>query len=437
MFQLPSTATNANFRELADRAGQGLSELRDVAGLCLLAYFAGYRDKKAVNHVLLEGLNGTAKTTLVLRVTDALLGGLLRAFYQLTGWDRAVRVAGSPDQTPADLLGYDLPGMDEKTGHQRLAFNLGPLPQDKMVYYADELNRSPPKTQSIWLEPMAEGGQITLTTMDRQWQHRRRFQLPGFFLMGSQNPEFQEGTFPLPEALLDRFMVKITMPFTSQLAKLILRGEPMPEPVDHPRQRLVAAIQSAAFQQNFAADLAQVGGAEALARSLPEEGHTAPSARQFEQLLELEKMLLRLRRAELARLRKEVRGVGFDENAARHVARLVYDTWSRKSYAAAVGEMEDRVPIPIATARDLVEAVAHVAQGASPRAAFALRDLALAYAWAVRGPQAEVRLDDVEAVAPVVLRHRLTMHFQSALQNQTPDHVVQAIVRFRRNERTA
>ena len=108
---------------------------------------------------------------------------------------------------PSDIIGTDLPGMDAK-GNRRPEFSPGPLLRVRFVYYADELNRSPPKTQSALLEAMAEQ-QVTVNSLDAERRKERTTHLPGFFLIASQNPEAHEGTFPLPEAQLDRFMVKI------------------------------------------------------------------------------------------------------------------------------------------------------------------------------------------------------------------------------------
>src|SRR5204862_2246231 len=122
-----------------------------TAVLVLLCYFAGYGNEAQVNHVLLEGINGLSKTKLAGQINAALIGPTLRAFYALTGADPYQRTAGSPDQTPADLLGADVLGSEEKGRGRQLVFQPGPVLRRCFVYYADELNRSPPKTQAVLL----------------------------------------------------------------------------------------------------------------------------------------------------------------------------------------------------------------------------------------------------------------------------------------------
>ena len=449
IFQMPPDGEirNEAFRNLLGESSSQLSDMRDELALIFLTFFAGYRDKASVNHILLEGLNGTAKTTLVKVVTNVLLGDRLRRFYQLTGWDRYVRVAGSPDQTPSDLTGFDAPGFDEATGRQRLVFTPGPLLHEKLVWYCDELNRSPPKTQAVWLEPMAEGGQITVTTNDRDWRFRRTVRLTEFFLIASQNPETQEGTFPLPEAMLDRFIVKITMRYTRQLARLIHSGEPSPSrPLSEVRRaslanELVQLLTDCQFHETFeklkaAAQAAERPSLLAL-DSVGEPGtiqsvlsRPIDSEESYALASSLERLLLQVRQAELGAFKEEVRAVKFSEEVAAYIERLVYDTWSKKGYAQAVGGSEEEVPIDIDPA--LETRVADVVQGASPRAAIAMRDLALSLAWALNGANTTVTHEHAERVAHAVLRHRVSLSFQSAMKGVTSDRVVRGIVSDRK-----
>src|SRR5262245_4865949 len=112
----PDERLTEAFRDLLRDGSRRLTDMREVMALLLLAYFAGYKNKRAVNHCLLEGLNGTAKTTIVREFNSALVGEKLRCFYQLTRRDPYVRLAGSPDQTPADISGFDMLSYDEETG---------------------------------------------------------------------------------------------------------------------------------------------------------------------------------------------------------------------------------------------------------------------------------------------------------------------------------
>ncbi len=139
----------------------------------------------ARGHVLLEGIPGTAKT-LLCRTVAAALGGSFK------------RIQMTPDLMPSDLLGVNI--LDVKTGNFRV--QKGPIFCDFAL--ADEVNRAPAKTQSAMLECMAER-QVTI--------EGQRFPLPSVFtVFATQNPIEFEGTYPLPEAQLDRFLFKIHVP---------------------------------------------------------------------------------------------------------------------------------------------------------------------------------------------------------------------------------
>lgn len=139
-------------------------------------------------HVLLEGPPGLAKTTLV----HALAAGLSASFQ---------RVQFTPDLMPADLTGSEV--FDANSGQFR--FVEGPLFHE--VLLADEINRAPPKVQSALLESMAEH-QITVAG--------KTYPLPPVFMvLATQNPLEQSGTYPLPEAQLDRFLFKIVLDYPS------------------------------------------------------------------------------------------------------------------------------------------------------------------------------------------------------------------------------
>lgn len=139
-------------------------------------------------HVLLEGPPGLAKTTLV----HALAAGMSASFQ---------RVQFTPDLMPADLTGSEV--FDANSG--RFRFIEGPLFHE--VLLADEINRAPPKVQSALLESMAEH-QITVSG--------KTYPLPPVFIvLATQNPLEQSGTYPLPEAQLDRFLFKIVLDYPS------------------------------------------------------------------------------------------------------------------------------------------------------------------------------------------------------------------------------
>ncbi|MFT5758509.1 MAG: MoxR-like ATPase [Alteromonadaceae bacterium] len=160
----------------------------------------------ANGHLIVEGPPGLAKT----RAVNALAEGLEADFH---------RVQFTPDLLPADLTGTDIYRPEDGT----FVFQPGPLFRNLVL--ADEINRAPAKVQSALLEAMGEG-QITVG--------RKTYPLPELFLvMATQNPIEQEGTYPLPEAQLDRFLMHLEIDYpdaTSELAILKLnRGEALKE----------------------------------------------------------------------------------------------------------------------------------------------------------------------------------------------------------------
>jgi len=140
-------------------------------------------------HVLLEGVPGLGKTLLVKSLGQAL--GL-----------RFKRIQFTPDLMPADVIGTNL--VVDEGGSKRFRFQPGPIFAN--IILADEINRATPKTQSAFLEAMAEG---QVTVAGRTYPLERPF-----FVLATQNPIEMEGTYPLPEAQLDRFFFKLCMFYT-------------------------------------------------------------------------------------------------------------------------------------------------------------------------------------------------------------------------------
>jgi MoxR-like ATPase len=149
---------------------------QDVLDQILIAIFVG-------GHCLLTGMPGTAKTLMVRTVADA-LGLEFR------------RIQFTPDLMPSDITGTDIIEEDLTTGHRKWTFVEGPIFGN--ILLADEINRTPPKTQSALLEAMQEH---SCTVRG----HLYRLPAP-FFVLATQNPIELEGTYPLPEAQLDRFL---------------------------------------------------------------------------------------------------------------------------------------------------------------------------------------------------------------------------------------
>ncbi len=152
----------------------------------LISLFAG-------GHCLLVGVPGLAKTLLIRTLADALS-------LQFN------RIQFTPDLMPSDITGTEIIQEDRSTGQRELRFLTGPVFAN--VILADEINRTPPKTQAALLEAMQER-QVTVGG--------KKHALPApFFVLATQNPIEQEGTYPLPEAQLDRFMFNVMVDYPSE-----------------------------------------------------------------------------------------------------------------------------------------------------------------------------------------------------------------------------
>ena len=147
----------------------------------------------AGGHALLVGVPGLAKTLLVQTVAQAL---------EL----RFSRVQFTPDLMPSDITGTEILEEDHSTGRRVFSFAQGPVFAN--IVLADEINRAPPKTQAALLQAMQEHA-VTAAG------HTHRLPAP-FFVLATQNPIEQEGTYPLPEAQLDRFMLQLTVGYPSR-----------------------------------------------------------------------------------------------------------------------------------------------------------------------------------------------------------------------------
>src|SRR5262245_21056379 len=175
---------------VAERVARGreriLAEIRkvivgqdEVIDQVLMALFTG-------GHCLITGVPGLAKTLLIKTVAQ-----ILDLSFK--------RIQFTPDLMPADITGTEV--LDEENGHRSLRFVTGPI--FAQIILADEINRTPPKTQAALLEAMQE---YHVTAAGRTYQLERPF-----FVLATQNPIELEGTYPLPEAQLDRFMFNIVM----------------------------------------------------------------------------------------------------------------------------------------------------------------------------------------------------------------------------------
>lgn len=173
-------------RELASQIGKRIVGQTHVVDDLVAALLAG-------GHVVLVGVPGLAKTLLVQTVSRAL---------DLT----YSRVQFTPDLMPSDITGTEI--MEEEPGTGKRAFRFAPGPVFANMVLADEINRAPPKTQAALLQAMQER---TVTVAGRTYDLPRPF-----FVLATQNPIEQEGTYPLPEAQLDRFMFELRVGYPTR-----------------------------------------------------------------------------------------------------------------------------------------------------------------------------------------------------------------------------
>jgi MoxR-like ATPase len=187
--------TTTGIAAVAERVSEGrtriLTEIRkvivgqdEVIDQVLMALFTG-------GHCLITGVPGLAKTLLIKTVAE-----ILDLSFK--------RIQFTPDLMPADITGTEV--LDEEGGHRSLRFVKGPI--FAQILLADEINRTPPKTQAALLEAMQE---YHVTAAGRTYPLE-----PPFFVLATQNPIELEGTYPLPEAQLDRFMFNIVMTYLSE-----------------------------------------------------------------------------------------------------------------------------------------------------------------------------------------------------------------------------
>jgi MoxR-like ATPase len=176
---------NQAYRRMLEQLGRVIVGQGEVLKQVLIALFCQ-------GHCILEGVPGLAKTLMISNIAQ-----LLSLTFR--------RIQFTPDLMPSDITGSDILDQEEGTGRRRLRFVKGPI--FGHIILGDEINRTPPKTQAALLQAMQEykvtsGGQDF--PLDRP-----------FLVLGTQNPIEQEGTYPLPEAQLDRFMFKILVDYPS------------------------------------------------------------------------------------------------------------------------------------------------------------------------------------------------------------------------------
>jgi MoxR-like ATPase len=189
-----------DFAKMRGEVGKVIVGQEEVVECVLTALLCG-------GNVLLEGVPGLGKTELV-----KTLSKILDLDFK--------RVQFTPDLMPADIIGTNMIMTTQEGGH-RIEFKRGPIFTQLLL--ADEINRATPKTQSALLETMQEGS----VTVGGTTHHMKQ----PYFVMATENPLEQEGTYPLPEAQLDRFMFKVEVPFPNRkelneiVSRTILREE--------------------------------------------------------------------------------------------------------------------------------------------------------------------------------------------------------------------
>ncbi|MFO0280834.1 MAG: AAA family ATPase [Acidobacteriota bacterium] len=278
-------------------------------------------------HVLLEGVPGLGKTTLL-----RTLSRVLHLKYS--------RIQFTPDLMPADIVGSMIMDTDER-GQKNFRFQAGPIFANLVL--ADEINRATPKTQSALLEAMQERTVTSGTTT-------HHLESP-FLVMATQNPIEMEGTYPLPEAQLDRFLMKILVkyPNRADLATIVERTITRDEVALEPQldvagilelRKLSREVLVAPHVQDFAVDLVMA--------TQPDQGQAHPLAKKY------------------------------------------------------------------------------IRYGSSPRGAQSLVECGRVLAM-MRG-RAQLSIDDIAAVAPSVLRHRIILNFDAHADGQTTETILPEIL---------
>jgi MoxR-like ATPase len=191
------TRLRACFQGLQEQMESVITGQKEVIRLVLTGLMSG-------GHMLVIGVPGLAKTMMVKALAD------------LLGWEFR-RIQFTPDLMPADITGTEILQADESGQRRSLVFHRGPLFSNLVL--ADEINRTPPKTQAALLEAMQEQA---VTVSGKTYPLA-----PPFIVVATQNPIEQEGTYPLPEAQLDRFMLSINVDYPTRAVETKVAARPI------------------------------------------------------------------------------------------------------------------------------------------------------------------------------------------------------------------
>jgi MoxR-like ATPase len=304
-------------RQLSQQLAKVIVGQEDVLKQVLMALFCQ-------GHCILEGVPGLAKTLMIASISQ-----LLNLQFR--------RIQFTPDLMPSDITGTEILEEEEGTGRRRMKFVKGPVFGN--VILGDEINRTPPKTQAALLQAMQEY-RVTIAGQDYELDRP-------FLVLGTQNPIEQEGTYPLPEAQLDRFMFKIVVNYPS-------------------------------FEEEL-----QIA-----------ESTTSTDPPKLAPLIDKPVIL---------EMQKIVRKVLVGRTVSAYAVKLV----------RATRPGTDEAPEFIKK---------YLTWGAGPRACQAI--LLGAKAHALLDGRVHVSTDDIRAVAPPVLRHRLATSFRAESDGISADHVV-------------
>lgn len=304
-----------SYRSLTDEIGKVIIGQDEVVKAVIISLFSN-------GHSLLVGVPGLAKTLLVSTIADVLDLNFKRIQF-------------TPDLMPSDITGSEI--LDE---NRHFKFNPGPLFTN--ILLADEINRTPPKTQAALLEAMQERS-VTVAGV------KHALARP-FFVLATQNPIEQEGTYPLPEAQLDRFMFNITLDYPSY-------------------EEEVQVVKSTTSNKQIALKNILTG----------------------EQILQFQSL---------------VRKIPINDHVLEYAVSLA--TKTRPQTPRATSEVNN-----------------YISWGAGPRASQYLVLGAKCHA-AIMGKYSPDK-EDVQAVAPLVLRHRIVRNYKAEAENITEDQIIESL----------
>jgi MoxR-like ATPase len=297
------------------QVGRVIVGQKDVVRHVLVSILAG-------GHVLLEGVPGLGKTMLI-----RTLGQVLDLKFS--------RIQFTPDLMPADITGTEI--LTDRDGVREFRFQHGPIFANLVL--ADEINRATPKTQSAMLEAMQEHS----VTSANQTRHLDE----PFFVLATQNPLEMEGTYPLPEAQLDRFLFKVNLPFPDR------------------------------------ADLVEI-----LARTTSNNTPTVEQAAKGAEIISMQEL---------------AREVPIASIVSQYVARLNLATHPNAQEAPGLVKK-------------------YVRYGASPRGGQAL--ILGAKVMALMAGRYNVAFEDIQAILPAAMRHRLLLNFEGLAEGIQPDDIL-------------